>query len=162
MDSAEKVSFNTRDELGDKIDKLTVMLGKLAAKDNDNRRSFKPQIYQMGERGQNRGYNQRNYQKGNRLDNRSGSRDRRQFGKVMRDPDCSKITEGTIFKKALGDIEDKVVGTNIKMIGMAITTEVGIGQEKDCPQEIIVVAEIEAQAIVGQDQDLEPVTVGTE
>ena len=26
------VSFNTRDELGDKIDKLTVMLGKLAAK----------------------------------------------------------------------------------------------------------------------------------
>ena len=27
-----KVSFNTRDELRDKIDKLTVMLGKLAAK----------------------------------------------------------------------------------------------------------------------------------
>ena len=35
------------------------------------------------------------------------------------------------------------------MIGMMITTEVGIGQEKDCPQEIAVVAEIEAQAIVG-------------
>ena len=76
----KKVSFKTRDELGDKIDNLTVMLGKLAAKDNDNRRPFKPQIYQSRGRGQNRGYNQGNYQSGNRLDNRSGSRDRRQFG----------------------------------------------------------------------------------
>ena len=75
-----KVSFNTRDELGDKTDKLTVMLGKLAAKDNNNRRPFKPQIYQSRGSGQNRGYNQRNYQSGNRLDNRSGSRDMRQFG----------------------------------------------------------------------------------
>ena len=32
-----KVSFNTRDELGDKIDKLTVMLDKLAAKDDNNK-----------------------------------------------------------------------------------------------------------------------------
>ena len=77
-----KVLFNTRDELGDKIDKLTVMLGKLAAKDHfitieDN---LRPQIYQSRGRGQKRGYNQRNYQNGNRLGNRSGSRDRRQFG----------------------------------------------------------------------------------
>ena len=56
-----KVSFNTRDELGDKIDKLTVMLGKFAAKDDNNRRPFKPQIYQSKRRGQNRGYNQLNY-----------------------------------------------------------------------------------------------------
>ena len=48
------------------------------------------------------------------------------------------------------------------MIGMMITTEVGTGQEKDHPQEIIAVTEIEAQAIVGRDQDLEPVPVGTE
>ena len=75
-----KVSFNTRDELGDKIDKLTVMLGKLAAKDNINKRPFKPHIYQSRGRGQNRGYNERNYQSGNRLGNRSSSRDRRQFG----------------------------------------------------------------------------------
>ena len=67
----------------------------------------------------------------------------------MRDSDCSKITEETIFKKALGDIEDKVVEGNIEMIGMMITTEVGTGQEKDHSQGIIVVAEIEAQAIVG-------------
>ena len=49
----------------------------------------------------------------------------------MRDPDFSKITEGTTFKKALGDIEDKVIEGNIEVIGVMITTEIGIGQEKD-------------------------------
>ena len=42
----KKVLFDTRDELGDKIDKLRVMLGRLAAKDNNEKRQFKPQIYQ--------------------------------------------------------------------------------------------------------------------
>ena len=40
-----RVSFNTKDELGDKIDKLTVVMSKLAAKDSHERKSFKPQIY---------------------------------------------------------------------------------------------------------------------
>ena len=78
------VSFNTKDELGDKIDKLTVMLGKLAVKDNNNKRPFKPHIYRSRgplPQSQNRGYNQRNYQSVNRLGNRSGSGDRRQFGR---------------------------------------------------------------------------------
>ena len=75
-----EVSFNTIDELGDKIDKLTVMLGRLAAKDDNDERPFKPQIYQSRGRGQNRTYNQRNYKSGNRLGNRSGHRDRRQSG----------------------------------------------------------------------------------
>ena len=79
----------------------------------------------------------------------------------MRDPDFSKITEGTTFKKALGDTEDKVAERNIEMIGMMITTEVGIGQEVGHSQEIVMVAEIEAQAIVGCDQDLEPASIGT-
>ena len=74
-----KVSFDTRDELGDKIDKLTVMLGRLAAKDNHDKRPFKPQIYQGRGRGQDRNFNQRNYQDRNRLNNRSSSRDRGQF-----------------------------------------------------------------------------------
>ena len=38
-----KVSFNTRDELGDKIDKLTVMMGRLATRDSNDKRPFKPQ-----------------------------------------------------------------------------------------------------------------------
>ena len=84
------------------------------------------------------------------------------MGKVVRDSDCNKITEGTIFKNTLEDIEYKVVEGNIEMIGMMITTGVGIGQEKDHSQEIIAVAQVEAQAIVSQDQDLEPGPIGTE
>ena len=57
-----KVSFDTRDELGDKIDKLAVMLCILAAKDNHEKRAFKPQIYQGRGREQNRNFGQRNYQ----------------------------------------------------------------------------------------------------
>ena len=40
-----RVSFDTRDELEGKIDKLTVMLSRLAAKDNNENRPLKPQIY---------------------------------------------------------------------------------------------------------------------
>ena len=71
----KKVSFNARDELGDKIDKLTVMMSRLAAKDSNEKRPFKPHIYKN--RGQNRSYNQRGYQ--NRS-GRSDSRDRGQYG----------------------------------------------------------------------------------
>ena len=62
-----RVSFNTKDELGHKIDKLTVIMSKLAAKDNHKRKPFKPQIYKR--RGQNRSYGWEGYQ--NRSDSRS-------------------------------------------------------------------------------------------
>ena len=41
----KRVSFSARDELGDKIDKLMVIMSKLAAKDSHERRPFKPQTY---------------------------------------------------------------------------------------------------------------------
>ena len=56
----KRVSFNTKDELGDKIDILTVVMSKLAVKDSHERRPFKPQIYKS--RGQNRSYGQEGYQ----------------------------------------------------------------------------------------------------
>ena len=74
-----RVSFDTREELGDKIDKLVVMIGKLAAKNSGRTRKFKPQIHQSRDKGQNRGYSQRNYQNRYRSDNRLNSRDRGQF-----------------------------------------------------------------------------------
>ena len=55
-----KVSFNARDELGDKIDKLTFMMNRLASRDSNEKRPFKPQIYKSS--GQSRSYNQRGYQ----------------------------------------------------------------------------------------------------
>ena len=42
----KRVTFNTQDKLEDKIDKLTVMMGTLVARDNKVNRSFKPQVYQ--------------------------------------------------------------------------------------------------------------------
>ena len=73
---SRRVSFDTSGELGNKIDKLAVMMGKLPAKDSGKVRQFKPQIHQNRDRGQNRGYNQRNFQNRYRSDNRSNSRDR--------------------------------------------------------------------------------------
>ena len=37
-----KVSFNVRDELGDKIDKLTVMMGRLAGRDSNDKDHLSP------------------------------------------------------------------------------------------------------------------------
>ena len=76
-----KVSFDTKEELADNIDKLAVMICKLATRDSGTDREFKPQIYQGRGRGQNRGnydrwsYDQQSYQ--NRY--RSDSHDRRQY-----------------------------------------------------------------------------------
>ena len=81
---------------------------------------------------------------------------------VVIDPDFSKITEETIFKKAVGGIEDKTAESSIEMIGVKVTIEVGIGQERGHSQEIIAVTGIEVKLIVGQDQDLEPLPIGTE
>ena len=56
----KRVSFDTRDKLGDKIGKLTMVMSKLAVTENCERRPFKPQIYKS--RGQNRSYGQERYQ----------------------------------------------------------------------------------------------------
>ena len=77
-------------------------------------------------------------------------------------PDFSKTTEGTISKKTLGDMEDKTVEEITEIIGMMVTIEVGIDQEKGCFQEIMVIIGIEVQVIVDQDQDLELVLIETE
>ena len=52
----KKVSFNTQDNLEQKIDKPTVMMGKLATEDEGHSKPFRPQIYQPSrDRNQNRG-----------------------------------------------------------------------------------------------------------
>ena len=88
---SRRVSFDTREELNDKIDKLTVMIGKLAAKDRGRTKQFKPQIHQSRGRGQNRGYSPRNYQNRYRSDNRSNSRNR---GQLRQDKDRHRFEQG--------------------------------------------------------------------
>ena len=46
------------------------------------------------------------------------------------DPHFSKITEGTIFNRALGDMEDKIAEKSMEMIGMVVIIDVGTDQEK--------------------------------
>ena len=74
-----KVSFDTKEELGDKIDKLAVMIGKLATRDSGTGRQLKPQVHQSRGRDQNRNYNQMNYQNRSGSNNRSNSSDKGQY-----------------------------------------------------------------------------------
>ena len=55
----KRVSFNTKDELGNKTDKLTVVMSKLVVKGSHKRSPFKPQICKS--RGLNRSYGQGGY-----------------------------------------------------------------------------------------------------
>ena len=76
---SREVSVDTKEELGDKIDKLAVRICKLAAKDSGKVRPFKPQIHQNRGRSHNRGHKLRNCQNRYKSDNGLSSRDRGQF-----------------------------------------------------------------------------------
>ena len=75
----KKVTFDTQDGLEDKINKLTVLMNKLATRDNGTNRQFKPQNYQSMRRGQSRNFcGTLNYDRGNYQNRyKSNSRDRR-------------------------------------------------------------------------------------
>ena len=142
-----KVSFNTRDELGDKIDKLTVVMSRLAAKDSHEKRPFKPKYI--------------------RVKVRIGLiiREVIRTGLIVGTGDSiqgvgpDKAIETVIFKETLEDMEDKILEENIEMIEIMIIIEAGIDQEKGHSQEIMVVVEIEVQVTVDQGQDLELVQI---
>ena len=51
---SKKVSFDMQDSIDDKIDKLTSMMSKLTAQDDNQNKQFKPKIYQSRQRGQSR------------------------------------------------------------------------------------------------------------
>ena len=109
-----KVSFNARDELGDKIDKLTLMMSRLAAKDSNEKRPFKPQIYKSRgshPQSQNRFCNQRGYQNRSR---RSDSRNRGQYGnnrsrQKIRDNNFQEDTGGYGIQNNRGEYSVKVL-----------------------------------------------------
>ena len=53
---SKRVTFNAMDDLEQKIDRLTVMMGKLVIEDEGQSKPFKPQVYQPYRvRNQNRG-----------------------------------------------------------------------------------------------------------
>ena len=78
------------------------------------------------------------------------------------DIDSSKTIETTVFKRTLGDMEEKIVEKNTGITGMMITIEVGMDQEIGHSQGSMVIIGIEVQEIVDQDQDLELALIETE
>ena len=141
-----KVSFNTRDELGDKIDKLTVVMSRLAAKDSHEKRPFKPQIYKS--RAQNQSYNQESFQ------NRTNSRNRGQY--TSSGPNKTIETNFQGNSRGYGRQNDRGGYRNDRHndYNRGII-EAGIDQEKGHSQEIIVVAGIDVHVTVDLGQVLE-------
>ena len=62
----------------------------------------------------------------------------------------------------IGDMKDKTAEGNIGMIDVMVTIEIRIDQGRDHSQEVIVVIELEVQAIVDLDQDQEPILIEIE
>ena len=121
------------------------MLGRLAAKDNKEKRPFKPQVYQSRGRGQNRGYNQRNYHNRNRLNNRSSRRERGQFRQDRGRPRFEQSYRKNNFQDNARGYGKQTAEGSIEMIiiSMIVTIEVGIDQERGHSQEVIVVIELQ-------------------
>ena len=111
-----KVSFNTRDELGDRIDKLTIAMSRLAAKDSHEKRPIKPQKYKS--RDQNRPYNQESFQ------NRPSSRNMGQYTSSR----PRQNYRDSNFEETLEGMEDQIIEDYIEMIDKMIIVEVGIDQ----------------------------------
>ena len=103
-----KVSFDTRDELGNKIDKLVVMIGKLATTKGGTNRQFRPQIHQSRGRGLNRNNSQRNYHNRYRQNNRSNSKDRG-FRRIYVLYSTDKIETGLDMKQDMERIIEEVI-----------------------------------------------------
>ena len=143
-----RVSFNTRDELWDKIDKLTVVMSKLVAKDSHERKPFKPQIYKN--RGQSRSYGQGGYQarsdNGNRGYNVNNSSRQNYRGNRFRGH----------FRGYGRQNNREITG----MKDMVVTIEVGTGQGRELLQGVMVMEEIEALAMIDLDQGPELVQIG--
>ena len=148
--NCRRVSFDTREELGDKVDKLVVMKGKLAAKDSGRTRQFKLQIHQSRGKGQNRGYSQRNYQ--NRysqiIDRIVETEDN--SGKTEVDTYLSKIIGEIISGKIQEIMADKIAEENREttITGMIVMIKAGINLEKGNFPEVMTVTELGVQAIV--------------
>ena len=134
-----RVSFNNRDELGDKIDKLTVMMNRLVVRGTHEKRPFKPQIYKG--RGQHRSYDQASYQ------SRLGSRNRGQF----MDNRPRQNYRGNKFRGNTRGYSRKIIEEIMEMKGIMTIMGTEIGQEKEHLQEITEVTETEAQVIADRD-----------
>ena len=126
-----RVSFNTRDELGDKIDKLTIVMSRSAAKDSHEKRPFKPKYIRV----------EVSIGLMVRVVIRTGQVVEIGDNLWIIDPD--RITEVAILEETLEDMVDRILEKTIEMKDIMTTIETEIGQEKEHLQEITVIRETE-------------------
>ena len=138
-----RVSFNTRDELGDKIGKLIVVKSRLAAQDSHKKALSNHKYTKAGVRT---GLMVREVIRTGQVV---------EIGDNLQILDPDRITEVTILEGTLEGIVDRIIEETIEIKDIMTTIETGIGQEKGHVQEIVLVPEIEVQVIVDQDQSLE-------
>ena len=122
-----KVSFDPKEELGDKIDKLAVIRGKLATRESVMGRQFKPHTYQNRGRCHSRNYNQRNYQTG--IDQIGVTED--SIGKIEVGLGTNRITGEETSEETLGALTDRIVEETIERnTEMTVMIELETGLEK--------------------------------
>ena len=145
-----RISFNTRDELGDKIDKLTVVMSKLAAKDSHKRKPLSHKYTKVEDRAD------------------PIVKEVTKLGQVIEIGDTLqiivqvKIIEATDLEEISEGMVDKIIEKITGMKGMVITIEIGIGQGKDLLQGAMVMEEIEVLAMIDLGQGPELVQIGIE
>ena len=108
------------------------MMSRLAAKDSNERRPFKPQIYKNRgsyPQGQNRSYNQRGYQNRGRLGNRPDSRNRGQYGN--NGPRFQKNYRDNNFQENTRGYGRQIVEENTGIIGAMIIFPRNYGNNRD-------------------------------
>ena len=114
-----KVSFNAGDELGDKIDKLTVVMSRLAAKDSNEKTPFKLQIYKA-EVLTPRVRTGPIVKEVIRIEVEGQTIETEESMEII---DLDNTIETTIFKRTLEDMEDKIAEENTGMTCAIIIIE---------------------------------------
>ena len=145
-----KVSFNTRDKLGDKIDKLTVVMSRLEARDSNEKNPSNPKYMKVEVRI---GPIVKEVIKIEILGQRVKTED------GMEIIGLGKAIETTILERTLEDMEDKIVQENMGITGAMIIIGGEIGQEKGHSQESLVTIGIEVLVTVDRGLDLELVLI---
>ena len=83
-----------------------------------------------------------------------------EIGEILQIIVQSKIIEATDLEETPEGMVDKIIEKITGMKGIAVTIEIGIGQGKELLQGIMVMAEIEALAMIDLDQGPELVQIG--
>ena len=141
----KRVSFDTRDKLGDKIDKLTVVMSELAVTDNHGPLSHK--YIKVGDR------------KGLMVKGDISLDPMIETGAMVETAIQDRIIRVVDLEEISEEIVDRVVEKVTEMKGMGTTTiEIGTDQGRENLQETI--EGIEGLAMTGLDQGPELVQIG--